>query len=286
MDFTLSFCTQGNGFVAQAQPPTGLNALQMARGVLGDPTLTGDVLTRYIQDPILGIAGFRLSHPVLVPGLIDVYEIQQRRVDLHIPLSTIKQCGTCFDTANQAMVEVPPNGLLPYLTFTPYLMVKNRGTHVGWRADLNVNQMFVDWVRAGSPTTWVPASAEPLDVWLRDDMTLFKLREVRDANKRVGTEHALRLTLSGPDATSAMANQILNMLRQADQHAIEAAREEERETQHEAAMEKVQAQFPKANLSFGTWDCATSPTGHCVYDLDSHLGDDDCLYCHDPDERK
>lgn len=286
MDFTLSFYTQGDGFVATAQTPTGQDALQIAQALLGDPTLTSENLTRYIQDPIMGIAGFRLSHPVLVPAHAEVYEIRQRRVDLHIPIKTIKQCGTCFDTANQALVEVPPNGLRSYLTFTPYFMVKNRGTHVGWRADLNVDQMFVDWVRAGSPAAWVPASAEPLNVWLRDDMTLYKLREVWDHNKCVGTERALHLTLLGPDATPAIIEQVLELLRRADLRAIESSHEEARRAKREADEEKVRVLFPHADLSFGHWDCEDSPTGECVYDLTSNMGDDDCLYCHQPNERK
>jgi len=39
-------------------------------------------------------------------------------------------------------------------------------------------------------------------------------------------------------------------------------------------------------MTIGTWDCKKSPIGLCVY---NHMEDevlDDCLYCHEPDERK
>lgn len=36
------------------------------------------------------------------------------------------------------------------------------------------------------------------------------------------------------------------------------------------------------------WDCPVSPIGICVYPIDSrgHCNYDDCIYCHDPEERK
>lgn len=35
------------------------------------------------------------------------------------------------------------------------------------------------------------------------------------------------------------------------------------------------------------WECATSPIGICVYHPETDCGDcDDCLYCHQPYERK
>ena len=41
------------------------------------------------------------------------------------------------------------------------------------------------------------------------------------------------------------------------------------------------------NLVFSTfWHCAKSPNGYCVYDLNSDLRFDDCIFCHQPDERK
>jgi non-ribosomal peptide synthetase component F len=42
----------------------------------------------------------------------------------------------------------------------------------------------------------------------------------------------------------------------------------------------------RADLLFGGWECELSPTGQCVYDLDSDGGDDDCLYCHGPNDRQ
>jgi hypothetical protein len=40
------------------------------------------------------------------------------------------------------------------------------------------------------------------------------------------------------------------------------------------------------SVELGSWDCEHSPTGKCVYDLHSDMGDDECLYCGEPDERK
>lgn len=39
-------------------------------------------------------------------------------------------------------------------------------------------------------------------------------------------------------------------------------------------------------IGIGDWDCELSPIGTCVYDMDSVYGEDDCLFCHKPDERK
>lgn len=38
--------------------------------------------------------------------------------------------------------------------------------------------------------------------------------------------------------------------------------------------------------SYHNWKCNKSPVKRCVYDYDSDLLDDDCIYCHYPDERK
>lgn len=35
-----------------------------------------------------------------------------------------------------------------------------------------------------------------------------------------------------------------------------------------------------------SWDCPTSPIGTCVYDSYQDRAWDDCLFCHDPFERK
>ena len=35
-----------------------------------------------------------------------------------------------------------------------------------------------------------------------------------------------------------------------------------------------------------TWDCETSPIGYCVYEDTKDPMHDDCLFCHDPEERK
>jgi len=34
------------------------------------------------------------------------------------------------------------------------------------------------------------------------------------------------------------------------------------------------------------WACPDSPSGCCVYDTDKDPAMDDCLYCHQPQERK
>jgi len=39
-------------------------------------------------------------------------------------------------------------------------------------------------------------------------------------------------------------------------------------------------------LRLGSWDCVGSPTGRCVYDMDSDEMDDECLFCGGPSERK
>lgn len=39
-------------------------------------------------------------------------------------------------------------------------------------------------------------------------------------------------------------------------------------------------------LTLGGWECPTSLLSICVYDMDAEWGEDDCLYCHQPKERK
>lgn len=34
------------------------------------------------------------------------------------------------------------------------------------------------------------------------------------------------------------------------------------------------------------WDCPESPTDHCVYNREKDPAQDDCLFCHQPYERK
>ncbi len=289
MTLTLSFCTRAGEFVVRARPPTGLRALETARTVIGDSSLTAENLTGYIQDTLLGVTGFRLEFPVPVSGRDETYEIRQPRVDLSLTRDTAAQCGTCFDHADQIEVRVPPNGLLCYLTFTPYLMVKNRGTHVGWRADLNVNQAFVDWVSAGCPPSWDPLGdrgRSPVGVWLSDGLSVYKLRETRGGDGHRGVENAVHFTLSGPEATPLLTERIADLLRRDDERSAEQARKEARSAQFEVNASKVRAQHPRADLMFGGHDCEGSPTGQCVYDLDSDGGDDDCLYCHGPNDRQ
>jgi hypothetical protein len=39
-------------------------------------------------------------------------------------------------------------------------------------------------------------------------------------------------------------------------------------------------------MIIGNWECPTSPIGFCIYDIDADNGIEDCLYCHEPSERK
>jgi hypothetical protein len=40
------------------------------------------------------------------------------------------------------------------------------------------------------------------------------------------------------------------------------------------------------NLQLGVWECDGSPTKRCIYDLSSDDGEDACLFCEQPNERK
>ena len=40
------------------------------------------------------------------------------------------------------------------------------------------------------------------------------------------------------------------------------------------------------DIVIGSWECPTSPLEVCVYDCDADPCHDDCLFCHDPSERK
>jgi hypothetical protein len=40
------------------------------------------------------------------------------------------------------------------------------------------------------------------------------------------------------------------------------------------------------HMIVGSWECPTSPVGFCIYDVDADDGMEDCLYCHEPSERK
>jgi hypothetical protein len=60
----------------------------------------------------------------------------------------------------------------------------------------------------------------------------------------------------------------------------------ELEAQFKDQVEKL-ITIPDGNrLTLGNWDCPTSPTGSCIYDATEDPCLDDCLFCHDPDERK
>ncbi len=40
------------------------------------------------------------------------------------------------------------------------------------------------------------------------------------------------------------------------------------------------------NFSIGDWKCDKSPIGECVYDTVNDPYHDDCIFCHDSEERK
>lgn len=40
------------------------------------------------------------------------------------------------------------------------------------------------------------------------------------------------------------------------------------------------------DLYLGYWECPDSPTGRCIYNDKEDPEHDDCLFCHDPSERK
>ena len=53
------------------------------------------------------------------------------------------------------------------------------------------------------------------------------------------------------------------------------------------ALLEVHLEVPSERLAIGqNWTCENSPTGYCVYDFVYDPAWDDCLICHDPDERK
>lgn len=45
-------------------------------------------------------------------------------------------------------------------------------------------------------------------------------------------------------------------------------------------------QLDPEDLVRGYWDCPASPTGTCFYNGPEDPAHDDCLFCHDPRERK
>lgn len=62
---------------------------------------------------------------------------------------------------------------------------------------------------------------------------------------------------------------------------------------HRTAAAKLEAEIRKVvnipdghSMIIGSWECQTSPVGFCIYDVDADECMDDCLYCHEPSERK
>ena len=56
-------------------------------------------------------------------------------------------------------------------------------------------------------------------------------------------------------------------------------------------LKSVLAQITNVNnptfaLDAFAWDCPTSPIQKCIYDDDNDPAWDNCLYCHEPSERK
>jgi hypothetical protein len=51
---------------------------------------------------------------------------------------------------------------------------------------------------------------------------------------------------------------------------------------------RVSLNRPNGRLVLGSWGCPESPTKECIYDFADHSlsGDDECIFCGDPNERK
>jgi hypothetical protein len=64
--------------------------------------------------------------------------------------------------------------------------------------------------------------------------------------------------------------------------------ESEYETAAEPAIRAAKGIPADHYIQLGTWECSDSPTGRCAYDMtDEDLaGDDECIFCGHPDERK
>ena len=52
----------------------------------------------------------------------------------------------------------------------------------------------------------------------------------------------------------------------------------------------VKTVFPEFDWMYqvisNEWECDNSPLGYCVYDHIDDPAHDDCIFCHDPEERK
>ena len=49
----------------------------------------------------------------------------------------------------------------------------------------------------------------------------------------------------------------------------------------------IMEQLPyELDLEYSDWDCVWSPIGMCVYNVEKDPAKDDCIYCHEPYERK
>ena len=72
------------------------------------------------------------------------------------------------------------------------------------------------------------------------------------------------------------------MRRQYDNH-IEMEKFEKLVLANKGEFEKI---GPNLGTSLDNWDCFNSPVKKCVYNWDSNIGDDECVYCGQPDERK
>lgn len=70
-----------------------------------------------------------------------------------------------------------------------------------------------------------------------------------------------------------------------DKEFIEAFKKRERlEKELKSASADVYNRLEAAGIWIGNWKC-DNPIGLCVYDWDDGIGDN-CLFCHEPDERK
>lgn len=89
-------------------------------------------------------------------------------------------------------------------------------------------------------------------------------------------KEALRIALKGLDQDIRVAERkLLEVKGQRKKLILNALLEDPRS-----------AGTPSSQITLGTWDCSTSPTGFCAYNRVKDPCLDDCLFCHYPDERK
>ena len=56
--------------------------------------------------------------------------------------------------------------------------------------------------------------------------------------------------------------------------------------EHKIVWEALNGDYRTLYHKIGVWECIESPIGVCMYDDMDDPAWDDCLFCHEPDERK